>query len=165
VLDGTMLLDDVRARPGAYHLAPAGSRHGRIRAETRALIFLRGTSIGNDADVLRDLAGAWLPWHGRAPLTVQLEEGTWSGLAPGIEAKLLWESDGRSSMLLRIEPQAHVAARYHAGAEESLVLEGEAFFGDTLLRSGDYRFAPAGSPHLPVYSDVGALLFLRGGLR
>jgi hypothetical protein len=45
------------------------------------------------------------------------------------------------------------------------MLQGEAFLGDTLLRSGDYRFAPAGSSHLPLYSDVGALLFLRGGLR
>ena len=42
-----------------------------------------------------------------------------------------------------------------------MLLEGEAFFGDTLLRSGDYRFAPAGSPCPRVYSDTGALLFVR----
>ncbi len=165
VLNGTMLLENVRAHHGAYHMAPAGSRHGRIQAETNALIYLRGTSIGNDVDVLRDLVGAWLPWRGRAHLTVKLEQGTWSGFAPGVETKLLWESGGLSSMLLRIEPEAHVPASDHLQAEESVMLEGEAFFGDTLLRSGDYRLARAGSPHPRVYSDVGALLFVRGALR
>ncbi len=165
VLNGTMLLENVRARPGAYHVAPAGSRHGRIQAETNALIYLRGTSIGDDVDVLRDLVGAWLPRRGRAPLTVQPEQGTWSSFAPGVETKLLWESGELCSLLLRIEPETYVSVRAHRQAEEWVMLEGEAFFGDTLLRSGDYRFAPADSPHPRVYSDVGALLFMRGALR
>lgn len=164
VLDGDLLLENVPARRGTYHVAPAGSRHGRIQAETNALIYLRGTSIGNEVDVLRDLAGAWLPWRGRAPFTVPLEQGTWSAFAPGVETKLLWESGELSSTLLRIEPEAHVPARDHPQTEESVLLEGEAFFGDTLLRRGDYRFAPAGSPHPQIYSDVGALVFVRGAL-
>ena len=164
VLSGAMLLENVRARSGAYHVAPAGSRHSRIQAETDALIYLRGSSIGSEVDVLRDFVGAWLPWRGRAPLTVQLEQGTWSALAPGVETKLLWESGGLNSMLVRMEPEAQVPERDHPQAEESLMLEGEAYFGERLLKNGDYRFAPPGSRHPQLYSDVGALMFVRGVL-
>ena len=46
--------------------------------------------------------------------------------------------------------------------EECMMLQGEVFLGDILLRAGEYQLAPAGSLHGDVYSDVGATLFVRG---
>jgi hypothetical protein len=42
-----------------------------------------------------------------------------------------------------------------------MMLSGEIFLGDLLLRAHDYQFAPQGSSHGLVYTDVGALLFVR----
>ena len=42
------------------------------------------------------------------------------------------------------------------------MLSGEIFLGDVLLRENDYQFAPKGSEHDVAYTDVGALLYLRG---
>jgi hypothetical protein len=46
--------------------------------------------------------------------------------------------------------------------DEFVVIAGEVFLGDTLLRSGEYQFAPADSQQREVTSDVGALLYRRG---
>jgi hypothetical protein len=46
--------------------------------------------------------------------------------------------------------------------EECLMLSGEAFFGDILLRAGEYQHAPLGSRHGEAFSDVGALLYVHG---
>jgi quercetin dioxygenase-like cupin family protein len=165
VLSGEAQLGDLNVRAGDYHLAPAGSRHGRVSSRSGALLYLRGTSIGRGVDVARDLLGAWLPGAGDAPLTVRAQEGIWEDYAPGVKAKALWKDGERESLLLRLEPGARVAGHPHPCDEECLMLEGEAFFGDTLLRPGEYQLAPAGSQHRDVTSDVGALLFVHGAAR
>jgi hypothetical protein len=43
-----------------------------------------------------------------------------------------------------------------------MILEGEIFLGDTLLSAGEYQWAPAGSKHAGLYSDVGATIFVSG---
>ena len=43
VLEGEVSLGDIRVRSGDYHLAPGGSRHGELRSESGALLFLRTT--------------------------------------------------------------------------------------------------------------------------
>jgi hypothetical protein len=45
-----------------------------------------------------------------------------------------------------------------------MMLGGEAFIGDTLLRSGEYQLAPQGSRHGEVHTDVGALFYVHGSL-
>ena len=50
-----------------------------------------------------------------------------------------------------------------AAAEgEYLVIEGEAFVGDTLLRAGEYDYAHADADYFELSSDVGALFYLHG---
>jgi len=43
VLEGEVSLGEIRVRSGDYHLAPGGSRHGELRSESGALLFLRTT--------------------------------------------------------------------------------------------------------------------------
>lgn len=40
------------------------------------------------------------------------------------------------------------------------MLEGDAFIGDTLLRTGDWQLAPTGSESRPITTDKGALVFM-----
>ena len=162
VLRGEAQLGDLRVRRGDYHVAPAGSRHGRVSSPTGALLYLRGTSIGSGMEVARDLITAWLPGAGAQPITVRADEGEWQDFAPGVQTKALWHDAGARSMLLRLQPGARVAAHPRRLDEECLMLEGEAFIGDTLLRSGEFQLAPAGTQHREVYSDVGALLYVHG---
>lgn len=168
VLRGEATLGDLRVGAGDYHVAPAGSRHGRVASADGALLYLRGAPIGDAVDAARGLIAAWLPGGARPqPITVRAGEGVWQPLAPGIRAKTLWSDPATAaqSLLLRLDPGARLAAAAGAPAagRECLLLDGEAFFGDTLLQSGDYRLAPAGAPRRDLGSDVGALLFVRGG--
>ena len=162
VLRGEAQLGELQVRRGDYHLALAGSRHGRVSSRSGALLYLRGTSIGSGIEVARDLITAWLPGAGADPITVRAGEGEWRDFAPGVQSKSLWQDEGAHSMLLRLQPGARIAGHPHPVPEECLMLEGEAFFGDTLLRSGDFQFAPAGTAQREVTSDVGALLFVHG---
>lgn len=162
VLRGDAQLGELRVREGDYHFAPAGSRHGRVSSQSGALLYLRGTSIGSGFEVARDLATAWLPGSGGSPITIRADEGEWRDIAPGVQTKSLWRGADAQSMLVRLQPGARAAAHAHALDEECLMLEGEAFFGDTLLRAGDYQLAPAGTEHRDVMTDVGALLYVRG---
>jgi hypothetical protein len=59
---------------------------------------------------------------------------------------------------------ASVPDHGHALNEDCLVLEGEMFLGDILLRTGDYQLAPAGGSHFNENSDVGVLFFFHGAL-
>jgi quercetin dioxygenase-like cupin family protein len=161
VLRGEASLGDIQVRHGDYHLARAGSRHGTVRSATGALLYLRGVPIGHGAEVLRDIVTAWLPGAGEAPLTLREGEGPWADLEPGVHARLLRDDGVSRSCLLRLDPGARLT-RHHSGDEECLLVDGEAFLADDLLRPGDYHLAPAGTPDKEVHSDVGAVLFVRG---
>ena len=43
VMEGEVYIGDVRVKAGDYHLALSGSRHGELRSDTGALLFLRTT--------------------------------------------------------------------------------------------------------------------------
>lgn len=165
VLRGEAELGELKVRQGDYHVAPAGSRHGRVSSRSGALLFLRGTSIGSGLEVARDLLTAWLPGAGGKPVTVRAGEGEWLDYAPGVQLKPLWRDAGDESFLLRLRPGASIAGHPHPRDEECLMLEGEAFIGDILLRAGEFQLAPAGTRHRDLTSDVGALLWVRGAAR
>ncbi len=162
VLRGDLQMDDLDIRAGDYHEAPAGSRHGRVRSTGGALIYLRGVSLGSTAGVVRDMLTAWLPGRGDAPRTIRAAEGTWADLAPGVQAKRLFDGADETSMLLRLQPGAHAPAGLSTPEGEYLLLEGEGYVGDTLLRAGEYDYAHRDAPAFDLSSDVGALFYLHG---
>jgi anti-sigma factor ChrR (cupin superfamily) len=90
--------------------------------------------------------------------------GTWTASSPGVEVMLLRSHRHVVSMLVRFAAGASVPDHSHALDEDCLVLEGEMFLGDILLRSGDYQLAPAGGGHFGETSDVGVLFFFHGAL-
>lgn len=168
VLRGEADLGPLHVACGDYHRAPAGSRHGRVSSRGGALLYLRGTSIGDTLGVARDLLGAWLPGRRAEPVTVRAGEGAWEPLGPGVRAKFLWRDRDAASLLLALDPGARLAAGAGALDRECLVIEGEAEVGAARLGVGDHHFAAAGSGPCDLESAGGALIFVHGapdGLR
>lgn len=161
VLRGAAQVGDTEVRHGDFHVAPAGSRHGRVRSAGGALLFLRGVPMGDALGVARDLIGALLPGHGQAT-TVRAQDGDWHAWLPAIDVKPLWDDGGAHSLMVRMQPGGCLPPSALALDEECLVIDGEIVLDDTLLRAGDYQRTPAGSARLAATTDVGALFYLRG---
>lgn len=106
---------------------------------------------------------AFLPGNGSELITIRAHEGEWSDLATGVSSKSLFDDGQTHSSIVRIAAHTHWIAQQQllAQDEECLLLEGDVFFGDTLLRAGDWQLAPLGSESLPVSTDKGALIFMR----
>lgn len=164
VLRGSLDAGEAHVEQHDYHLAPAGSRHATIHSREGALAFLRGTSIGKTGDMLREVAAAWLPGKPVQPHTIAAGDAGWREIAPGTHVKTLWvpQAGETASFLLRLDPGTRLPAHPHAFEEECLMLSGEAFFGDILLREGEYQTAPRGHVHGEAWSETGALVYIHG---
>jgi quercetin dioxygenase-like cupin family protein len=163
VLRGDLEMGELELGPFDYHMSPVGSRHASIRSRQGALAYLRGTSVGHKPSVFRELLGGLLPSGGDLSLTVFANNNdNWVEVVDGVFKRELWSDNTWVSRVCRLEPGAMVPAHAHLLDEECMMLQGEVFLGDILLRAGEYQLAPAGSQHGEVYSDVGATLFVRG---
>ncbi len=101
----------------------------------------------------------------RLPLQVTHAAGRrWRPTFEGVEVLPMWGSADITSMLVRFAPGASVPDHHHAAHEDCLMLEGEMFLGDILLRPGDYQLAPAGGGHFGETSDVGCTFFFHGAI-
>ncbi|MCB1956478.1 MAG: cupin domain-containing protein [Rhodocyclaceae bacterium] len=161
VLRGSADLGDITVRPGDYHLARPDSRHGRVSSREGALLYLRGTPIGNTGEVIRDLVTALLPGAGEAPLTIRADEGDWAPRAPGVAAKPLRVDRASRSDMLRIPPGTHLRGELDLLGEECLLVEGELSLDDWAMTPGDYQMAAPGGRHAEITSQGGALVFVR----
>lgn len=161
----------LEAQPQGGERAVLGPRDYMIRERDAGLVLQAGPA-GTEVYVRQRRAEARLPaleahwWElarGRARL-VQHERRRWSVVSPGVEVLALWGDREVVSMLVRFAPGASVPNHHHALDEDCLVLDGEMFLGDILLRAGDYQLAPAGGGHWGETSDVGVLFFFHGAL-
>ena len=161
VLDGALYLNGHMLARGDYHLSLPGSRHERITAPQGGIVFLRGASLGDRWAMVEVLTG-WLPYRGAPAVTQHVGEGLWTEIAPGVQQHILRPDGACHSRLIRMAPGTRLSRRDHDRDEECMVIEGDVFFGDVLMRAGDYHLAPAGSRHGLVESDTGALFFVHG---
>ena len=89
----------------------------------------------------------------------------WQPFGAGLSIKVLHESGGVMSYLVRLEAGAELPAHRHPMDEECVVLEGEVCIGDKL------RFGPGGFHlgrkdvlHDRLHSPTGGVIFLRGAI-
>lgn len=90
--------------------------------------------------------------------------GAWEDYAPLVKRRVLWQQGPMAAMLWLASPGAAVPHHHHGHDEECLMLRGDLFQDDCLLREGDYQLAPSGSSHQSVSTDTGALIYAHGDL-
>jgi quercetin dioxygenase-like cupin family protein len=136
---------------------------GTLRAQDGpALVYVR--HLLADVPTLPEPERTW--WQKPRAALHLVPAGTrkWRPNFPGVDVLPLWGSADITSMLVRFAPGASVPDHRHAVHEDCLMLEGEMFLGDILLRAGDYQLAPAGGGHFGEMSDVGGTFFFHGAI-
>ncbi len=151
VLSGQALVANEALACGEAACMPHDAQHAVRAGAAGARLYLRLSAPEAPATALVHFS------------TVTGEDG-WDDFCPGVRIKALWHGGERSSILVRMQAGASVNAHGHPLEEECMMLAGEAFVGDTLLRSSDYQLAPLGSRHGAVMTDVGALFYVHGSL-
>lgn len=99
-----------------------------------------------------------------APQLQQPDAAAWQPLRPGVFIRPLHGEGPAMSLLARLEPGACVPAHPHGIDEECLMVDGDLFLGDLLLRQGGFQAAPAGSVHGDLVADSPCLLFFHGAI-
>lgn len=150
VLRGCVSLGDEALGERDYHVDPAPAAAARLASAEGARVFLRESV---------EPAAA-----GDAPFTLRDAQAGWPEFAPGIRRRVLWQRDGRAALLYLAQPGASVPAHSHGHDEECLMVQGELFLDDLLLRAGDYQLAPAGTGHRLTETDTGAVVYAHGDL-
>ncbi len=100
--------------------------------------------------------------EGDAPCTRRAAEAEWIDFAPGVMRRVMWRQGGAAAMLYRTEPGVGLPRHGHGHDEECLMLDGELFLDEVLLRPLDYQLAPAGSEHGSLFTDTGTVLYAHG---
>lgn len=150
LLQGAASLGALALGPRDYHLTPPGDGPPLVAGPAGARLFLREARH----------VPAGLP----APLTVHDAMAGWPEFAPGIRRRVLWHHGGEAALLYLTQPGASVPTHTHGHDEECLMVQGELFLDDVLLREGDYQLAPRGSGHHVTETDTGVLLYAHGDL-
>jgi hypothetical protein len=94
--------------------------------------------------------------------TSRAEGARWEDYAPGILRRLLWQEGTAAAYLARAVNGAAVPPHGHRNDEECLMIAGDLFIGDILVRQGEFQLAPAGLEHGVVQAASDALLYVRG---
>jgi hypothetical protein len=121
--------------------------------ETGAHLYVRQLIA---VDLLPEMERAW--WSSNNAT----QTSSWEPLSEGIEIKCLRCVGTVVSTLARIAPGAVVIDHSHGLDEDCMMLQGELFLGDILLRENDYQVAPAGCNHVNSMCDTGALFYFHG---
>ncbi len=110
-------------------------------------------------------ATLYLRDNGDAPSpagTSRERQAQWEPFAPGIRRRLLWQAGDACAFIARAQAGAAVPPHTHLNDEECLLLEGELFAGDILLRQGELQIAPAALHHGLVQAATDCLVYIRG---
>jgi quercetin dioxygenase-like cupin family protein len=148
ILQGDVRADGVTLGKRDYLVVPAGQRVAELASVGGAVLYRRMAAVERLA--------------GDATHAVYDAEAGWHDYAPGVKRRLLWQRGDQAAMLYLTEPGASVPRHAHVHDEERLMVDGDVFLDDVLLRPGDWQLAPAGTQHGGVSTDVGGVLYAHG---
>jgi len=97
-----------------------------------------------------------------AQVAVPPETGTWRPFVPGVKIKVLHDSGGIMSYLLRMEAGSMLPNHRHPHDEECVVVEGSVQMGDVTMGPGGYLMERKDTLHPPLTTVDGATIYLRG---
>jgi ChrR Cupin-like domain len=103
-------------------------------------------------------------WWAAALTAGAMPAPSWRSVSAGVDMACLFGHGPVVSMLVRVAPGACLPGHGHRLDEDCLMLEGELFIGDILMRVGDFQHAPRHGRHLAGSSEDGALFYFHGAL-
>ena len=105
-----------------------------------------------------------VPYSALQHMTIRSNEGDWMPMCEGIKVKRLFYDEVRrtKTVLIKMDPGSVLPKHHHSSVEECLMLEGELFSGDQVLRAGDYQVSLAESNHERISTVNGALFLIVG---
>lgn len=148
VLQGEVRVGTQQLQGQDFLLEPAAVAPTAVASASGALLLLREAP----------------PQPGAQTQLQRAADAPWSPYGPGIERRVMAQHEGLAAMLYRTEPGAAVPHHGHHHDEECLMLAGDLFLDEVLLRPLDYQLAPAGTEHGGVFTDTGVLLYAHGDL-
>jgi quercetin dioxygenase-like cupin family protein len=149
VMRGDARLHDTAMRAEDYRIEPSGSpADAELTSARGALVYVRDDLGGSSRRALASISRA--------------ADARWEDYAPGIRRRMLWCDGAQGAFLFHALAGASVPTHRHRHDEECLMLEGELYIDDELLRAGDYQLAPAGTRHRSVETETGALIYAHG---
>jgi anti-sigma factor ChrR (cupin superfamily) len=95
-------------------------------------------------------------------VAVPAEAGTWRPFVPGVKIKVLHDSGGVMSYLLRMEAGSTLPNHRHPHDEECVVVEGSVQMGEVTMGPGGYLMERKDTLHAPLTTVDGATIYLRG---
>ena len=150
LVSGSVDVDGTTLRQRDYQISPPGHDLPAIYSPDGALLFMRESEQPADAT--------------EGPFAVLDGDAGWADFAPGVQRRVLWQRGGQAALLYFARPGAQVPLHRHDHDEECLMLQGDLFLDDVLLRAGDYQLAPAGTGHRVTQTDTGAVIYAHGDL-
>ncbi len=169
VVDGALVLQSPRLLHGvgvlgrhAHHVRGSGEVDGLQALDAGALLYVRHRLLPLDA--LDTGEASWWLQAQAASVPGGGGAAAWGGLCAGVAAASLFSQGDVVSGLVRVAPGAAMPDHRHAIDEDCLMLAGELFFGDILVRAGDYQKATAGGQHVDCHSERGAEFYFHGVL-
>lgn len=93
----------------------------------------------------------------RAPLAA---DSMWEDLGGGVRRRILIDTPSTFAWLFNLDAGASIPPHTHDADESCWVLTGDVWLDQTLLKQGDFHFAPAGSGHSVVRTERGCTLYL-----
>ncbi|MBL8326378.1 MAG: cupin domain-containing protein [Rubrivivax sp.] len=150
VLRGSVQVDGITLAAHDYHVVPAGVSGGAWASRDGALVYLRQARPGPGAPA--------------AAVTQHATTATWDDYAAGIRRRVLWRQGRQAAMLYHAQPGAAVPHHGHQHDEECLMLAGDFFLDEVLLRRLDYQVAPAGTEHRLAHTDTGVVIYAHGDI-
>jgi len=135
-----------------FHVRPASAGEATLSSAHGALLFLRQALPVPSPE----------PGAPARAFIQRAEAAAWHDYAPGILRRVLWRQGAQAAMLYHARPGAAVPRHGHGHDEECLMLAGDFFLDEVLLRPLDYQIAPAGSEHQTSNTDTGVILYAHG---
>lgn len=113
----------------------------------------------------------WKVWNAdraaNTVYTVRANEGTWEETGvPGVRVRKLFVDHDRNQFtaVVKMEPGTSWPRHRHDGPEECMVLEGELYVGDMVMKKGDFQRAEPDSHHCIQRTETGCTLLIVSSL-
>lgn len=142
---GELLIDGQRLGELDHCCRAAGDRPALLQSLAGCLLHVTDSGPdGPPAGISRAADAEWLPY------------------VPGVVRRILWCHQGQVAFIARASAGAVFPPHQHDHDEQCLMLAGELYASDILLRAGEFQLAQAGAAHGIVEVGSAALAYLRG---